>query len=84
MLDRSYADLEEIKRALLIVNPGEFAQKVFPEIFGEPKNSNIDEIIDTMNNEETPEIDFYLTPPSSKEAKRIIDSLGDQTGTLRL
>lgn len=86
MLDKSYADLEEIKRALLIASPAEFAQKVFPEIFGEEKNSNIDEVIDTMSTgEENPEIDFDLTPPSSREAKRVSDMLlADKTGTLKL
>lgn len=66
---------------MLIADPRQ-TQKLFPEIFGEIKDSSVDEVIDTMD--EDTEIDYALEAPSSEEAMRVADLLGDQSGILNL
>jgi len=86
-LEKQYSDLEEIKRAMFIASPAEFATKVYPEIFGadEFKPMSLDEIEqnDTIYSE-SPEMEMDLQFPELNERMKIAALLDNTSGTLQL
>jgi hypothetical protein len=75
-------EIQALKLALISADPVTYVPQFYPEIVASQPSSNVNQIIDSMNDEETPMIDFDLTPPSSEEAARIIETLlADKTVT---
>jgi hypothetical protein len=69
-------EIQSLKLALISADPVYYIPQFYPEIAPPPlMSSNVDEIADTIDDEETPIIDFQLTPPSGDEAADIISRL---------
>jgi hypothetical protein len=73
--EQTRQEFEALKLALISADPTHFLPQFYPEIAPPPLLSNVDALIDTLTDEETPVIDYQLTPPSSAEAARVIESL---------
>lgn len=74
--DKVRQEIQALKLALISADPAHYIPQFYPEIAAPPPPlSNIDELIDSINDEETPIIDFDLTPPPSHEAAEIISQL---------
>jgi hypothetical protein len=73
--DKVRQEIQALKLALISADPVHYIPQFYPEIVPPPLFSNVDSLIDTLTDEETPVIDFQLTPPSSIEAAQIIESL---------
>jgi hypothetical protein len=73
--DRVRQEIQALKLALISADPVIYVPRFYPEIAPPPLLSNVDSLIDTLTEEETPMIDFELTPPSTAEAAQIIESL---------
>jgi hypothetical protein len=75
-------EVQALKLALISADPVTYAPQFYPELAAPSTPTDINQILDSMNDEETPMIDFDLTPPSSAEAARVIESLlADKTVT---
>ena len=71
-------EIQDLKLALISADPARYIPQFYPEILSSSAPiSNVDEIADTINAEETPIIDFDLTPPPADEAAAIIARLLD-------
>jgi hypothetical protein len=73
--EQARQEIQALKLALISADPTHFLPQYYPEIAPPPLLSNVDALLDTVNDEETPVIDYQLTPPSSAEAAQIIESL---------
>jgi hypothetical protein len=75
--DKVRQEIQSLKLALVSADPAHYIPQFYPEILSPTTISNVDEIADNINAEETPIIDFDLTPPPSDEAAAIIARLLD-------
>lgn len=76
--DKVRQEIQALKLALISADPAQYVPQFYPQIAVQPPiTTDVEALIDTVDEEETPIIDFELTPPPSAEAAEIISRLLD-------
>jgi hypothetical protein len=69
-------EIQDLKLALISADPVHYIPQFYPEISPPPlPPSDLDAVMNAMDDEETPEISFELTPPPSDEAAAVLSEL---------